>query len=146
MKTKQNAEAIPAQVNRALTDLNVRLNELEQNRTEYITRASQSYIRSGLADLDKKLTGHLAKLESRVDKTNNRLDQVKPIKGEPNGDTIQVDTATRRELAAIAQALGLRDANELAQIVLHAFFDMYENDSGQTITFPLMLQQVLEAT
>jgi len=48
------------------------------------------------------------------------------------------DTASR--LAAAAQFLGIHDRDELAQIALHAFLEMYDDDHW--ITFPLMLQQV----
>ena len=108
---------------------------------------------------------HLASLEIRVDKIGNRLDamestgkqalkvcrdahekvttaleQVKPIKGQPSGAALEVDTETKRQMAAQAQFLNLRGPDELAQIVLHAFLEMCEEDNW--ITFPLMLQQV----
>jgi hypothetical protein len=74
------------------------------------------------------------------EKVTTALAAVKPIKGQPHGASIEVDMQTKRQLAAEAQALGLRSADELAQIVFHAFIDMCEEDNG--ITIPLMLQQV----
>lgn len=58
-----------------------------------------------------------------------------------HGTTIEVDFETKRQLCACAQYLGLRSCDELAQIALHAFMEMYEADKGY-IVFPLMLQQV----
>jgi len=69
-----------------------------------------------------------------------KLESVKPIKGEPHGATLEVDHQTKRQMAAEAQALGLRSADELAQIVCRAFVDLCEQEN--CITFPLMLQQV----
>jgi hypothetical protein len=69
-----------------------------------------------------------------------KLEEVKPIKGNPHGVTLEVDRETKRQMAIEAQNLGLRSADELTQIVLHAFIELCKEDNF--ITFPLMLQQV----
>jgi hypothetical protein len=80
-----------------------------------------------LADLDGELT---------------QLKRSKPAAAPTmaRGTAVEVDLETKRQMAVAAQCLGLRGADELAQIVLHAFIEMYEED--QTIEFPLVIQQV----
>ena len=51
-----------------------------------------------------------------------------------------MDLETKRQMAIEAQNLGLRSADELTQIVLHAFIELCKEENF--ITFPLMLQQV----
>src|ERR1035441_8176653 len=85
------------------------------------------------------LAGRVDKLEEHANQVNQRLEAVKPIKGQPHGAAIEVDMQTKKQMAIEAQALGLRSAEELTQVVLHAFIDLCEEDNG--ITFPLMLQK-----
>jgi hypothetical protein len=87
-----------------------------------------------------ELAKSLDDLRQKVDQLRPTLASVKPIKGQPHGAILEVDLQTKRQMAAEAQALGLRSADELAQIVCRAFVDLCEEDS--CITFPLMLQQV----
>ena len=68
------------------------------------------------------------------------LEAEKPIKGQPHGAALEVDSETKRHLEAQAQFLKLHSADELAQIVLHAFIEMCDDEPW--IKFPLMLQQV----
>ncbi len=58
----------------------------------------------------------------------------------PHAASIRIGNDTSSRLAAAAQFLGLHSRDELAQIVLLAFLEMYDDDHW--ITFPLMLQQV----
>ena len=66
--------------------------------------------------------------------------QVKPMRGKAHGVSVEIDMETRRQMAAAAQCLGLRTPDELTQMVLHAFLDLYREDHW--LTFPLMFQQV----
>jgi hypothetical protein len=96
-----------------------------------------------LASIESRIdqwSQHLARIESRVDKQSNRLDAITPIKGQVHGTSLEVDLETKRQMAIEAQNLGLRSADELTQIVLHAFIELCKEENF--ITFPLMLQQV----
>lgn len=87
---------------------------------------------------------HISNVESRADKALDRLGKLEVKCGQPKGATIEVDLQTRRKLGADAQFLNLRSADELAQIVLHAYLQMREEESP-AIEFPLCLTTVKSA-
>ena len=70
----------------------------------------------------------------------HKLEKLPRLSTVANGATLEVDFQTRRQMSAEAQSLGLRSADELTQIVLHAFLEMVKDDP--TVHFPLMLEQV----
>jgi hypothetical protein len=92
-----------------------------------------------------KLAKDLNDLREYIRTNNNdiweSINSLKKAKARPvKGAEVTADLETKRQLAAAAQSLGLHSADELAQIVLHAFLEMYEEDGW--ITFPLAIQQV----
>jgi hypothetical protein len=64
----------------------------------------------------------------------------KPLPTRPKGQVLEISNELKRKLGIKAQFLGLKGADELAQLALMAFLDMAEEEGW--ITFPLMLQQV----
>jgi len=91
-----------------------------------------------LEDTTETLTKDLK--ECQVNATA-RVSQVRPVCGKPKGTPITLDHETERQMAIQAQYLGLRGgAEELSQIVLHAFLEMA--DLENVVHLPLALTQV----
>jgi hypothetical protein len=91
--------------------------------------------------VDEDFVDHLEDLVRSIDDlTITVAKQIKPVAGKPKGAPVEIDLETRRQMAAKAQYFGLRNPDELVQIVLHAFLQLCEEDHW--ITFPLMLAQV----
>lgn len=93
----------------------------------------------GKVEAFEKADGRSEDIGTRV--TALEVDAEQKSRSMVHGASIEVDLETGRQMNITAQALGLRSGEELSQIVLHAFLDMYEEDEC-SITFPLTLQQV----
>ena len=84
-------------------------------------------LRSRVEALEKKIA-HMGatseealKLCRQAHEKVTDLAAVKPIKGQPQGATLEVDLETKRQMNITAQALGLRSGEELFDLFLEEF-------------------------